>query len=290
VTTSDGVEIAVHDLGGAGEPLLLVHGTGFHAMTWLPVAQYLRDHFTCWAVDLRGHGDSERPPGISDWLGFGRDVLAAVDGLELQGAFGVGHSMGSASLLLAEQAVPGTFRSLYLYEPAMADPRVNMGDGSKMAAEGALRRREVFASREAARLHYASKAPMDTFAPESLAAYVNYGFADLDDGTVRLKCRATTESEVFHGFPNPHVYEHLGHVHCPVTLVDGELSVAARVSRGNDFAARIPDARVIALPGLDHFGPMQRPDVLAASIIETFTGSRPAIDVGDDQPAGRECA
>ena len=87
---------------------------------------------------------------MTDWVGFGQDVLAAVEGLGLERPYGVGHSMGSAALLLAEQAVPGTFRQLYLYEPAMADPAIQKPEGSRMAAEGASRRREIFASRQAA--------------------------------------------------------------------------------------------------------------------------------------------
>src|SRR5690348_9518581 len=43
VPSADGVRIAAYDLGGdaGGRPLLLAHATGFHAGTFLPMAQHL---------------------------------------------------------------------------------------------------------------------------------------------------------------------------------------------------------------------------------------------------------
>ena len=61
VASTDGVSLALHDLGGDGPALLLCHPTGFHAMTWAPVAAALAGVAHCWALDFRGHGDSTRP-------------------------------------------------------------------------------------------------------------------------------------------------------------------------------------------------------------------------------------
>src|SRR4051812_9170913 len=127
--TSDGVDIAWYDLGGPppsagrGRPLLLAHATGFHGHVWLPVAERLAAAgFHCFTFDERGHGDSGRPADDSfEWDGFADDVLAAVSGAGLADArpLAVGHSCGSVALLRAEARVPGTFRSMYLWEPVI---------------------------------------------------------------------------------------------------------------------------------------------------------------------------
>jgi pimeloyl-ACP methyl ester carboxylesterase len=61
VTSSDGLHVAVHDLGGDGPPLLLSHATGFNGPVFAPLAHALAGRFHCWAMDHRGHGSSERP-------------------------------------------------------------------------------------------------------------------------------------------------------------------------------------------------------------------------------------
>src|ERR1700683_3311243 len=49
--------------GGKGPPLLLMHGNPFSHLSWLTIAPRLAEEFTVVATDLRGYGDSEKPPG-----------------------------------------------------------------------------------------------------------------------------------------------------------------------------------------------------------------------------------
>jgi hypothetical protein len=45
VRSTDGVELAVHDLGGEGPVLLVSHATGFHGRCYLPLATHLATRF-----------------------------------------------------------------------------------------------------------------------------------------------------------------------------------------------------------------------------------------------------
>ncbi len=125
VTSTAGIEIAVHDLGGEGRPALFAHATGFHGRVWEPLASKLSGVHG-WAPDLRGHGDSPVPRGHEfAWSRFADDVLSTLDALGLGSAtgadqpIGIGHSKGGAALLLAEQRRPGTFAALWCYEPVV---------------------------------------------------------------------------------------------------------------------------------------------------------------------------
>jgi len=271
-TASDGVSVALHDLGGEGPPALLVHATGFHARVLGPLARHLGGRLHCLAPDLRGHGESGVPADLDfNWVGFGNDVLAAVDALGLMGAVGIGHSCGGAALLLAEEARPGTFSSLYCFEPVVFPSEVpSKADLAEPLAKGARQRREVFSSREEAYANYASKPPLSSFDPEVLAAYVEFGFEDLPDGTIRLLCRGENEARIYeNGFRHP-AFSRLGAIECPVVLACGADSYDFSPAALGMLLERVRNGRLEVLGGLGHFGPLQQPLKVAESMIRAL--------------------
>src|SRR6478735_2264121 len=111
VSSTNGVTLAVHDLGGEGPPFLIAHATGMCGQAYEPLAAVLAPHFHVHAIDFRGHGDSSEPDdGDFAWAGMGADVLAAIDALGVEQIDAMGHSLGGASLLIAESIRPGLLR------------------------------------------------------------------------------------------------------------------------------------------------------------------------------------
>jgi pimeloyl-ACP methyl ester carboxylesterase len=289
VTTSDGVDVAVHDLGGEGHPALLAHATGLHGLVWTPLAARLADRFHCVSFDARGHGDSGLPSEAElDWYGFARDVLAVVDGLGLERPYGVGHSSGATALLLAEEARPGTFEALYCFEPVIVPVHPPLGrDRGNWLASAARRRREVFPSRADALGNYASKPPFASVEPDALRAYVDHGFEDLDEGGVRLKCRAETEA-VTNEMASAHdCFGRLSRVRCPVALAGGSETDAVGPSTLEAQARPLPLAHTEVLPGLTHLGPLEDPEAVALSIRRFFGRQGPAMGAPARLRAGR---
>lgn len=84
-----------YDVRGSGPPLVLLHGVGERAASWDNVRDALAARHTTYAVDLRGHGDS-------DWPGLYRhdlveaDVCGLLDALGLRQVVLVGHSLGGS--------------------------------------------------------------------------------------------------------------------------------------------------------------------------------------------------
>ncbi len=62
-SSTQGVEVAVYDLGGSGPTLVIAHATGFCGPAYGPFASALVDRFHCYAFDFRAHGASSRPEG-----------------------------------------------------------------------------------------------------------------------------------------------------------------------------------------------------------------------------------
>jgi len=271
VRSTDGTRLASYDLGGPGDDLLLVHATGFCAGVWTPLAAHLGEHHTV-ALDVRGHGRSATPDSMH-WDGTAQDVLATVDEFGLDRPFGVGHSMGGASLILAEQARPGTFRGLWLFEPIIFPPTTVAAAGdpdsdtpSNPLSEGARRRRDRFASAEDAYSNFAAKPPLSELSAAALAAYVRDGFELLDDGSVVLRCRPEVEASTYEMGAVHHAFDHLDEVRCPVTVVRGTQRVPGPASFAPLIAEALPLGTLEDHPELGHFGPLQDPSAMARSV------------------------
>ncbi len=86
--------------GGAGPPLLLLHGYPQTHTMWHKLAPLLARRFSVVAADLRGYGDSDKPPGDPEHATYSKRAMAR-DMVELMAALGhqrfavAGHDRGA---------------------------------------------------------------------------------------------------------------------------------------------------------------------------------------------------
>ena len=85
--------------GGSGPPLLLLHGHPQTHLMWHRVAPRLVEDFTVMCADLRGYGDSSRPPTAPDHEPYfkramARDMLELMRQLGFERFFLAGHDRG----------------------------------------------------------------------------------------------------------------------------------------------------------------------------------------------------
>ena len=87
-------------VAGSGPPLLMLHGYPQSHIEWRFIAPRLAEHYTVVLTDLRGYGDSEKPPSTPDHRPYSKRVMAQ-DQVEVMAALGfdrfavVGHDRGA---------------------------------------------------------------------------------------------------------------------------------------------------------------------------------------------------
>jgi pimeloyl-ACP methyl ester carboxylesterase len=183
--------------------------------------------------------------------------------------------MGGAASLQAAARRPDRVKALALFDPViMARETVAAilaGKGPDMGANplaaGARRRRAVFPSRQAAVDNYRGRGAFRTWPEAALVDYVHDGFRDVGDGTVELSCAPEWESSNFSSHAlDP--WPAMAKITMPITVLRAEVESTCNLTDPSVFAPGNRHARIETVPGTTHFLPIERPDLVRATLLE----------------------
>ena len=125
VAVGDG-QLATFALGAAadsGAPLVLaIHGITSTSRTWSAVGRALSGRATLVAVDLRGRGHSIGLPPVVGLDAHVRDMVAVLDGVGLERAVVVGHSLGAYIAARLAVSHPDRVERLVLVDGGLTIP------------------------------------------------------------------------------------------------------------------------------------------------------------------------
>src|SRR6058998_3594794 len=112
----NGLRLHVLDWGGDGRtPLLLLHGFTGHAHAWDTLSIALQPHFHVYALDQRGHGDSD-PADTYNAVAAFDDISGVVDQLGLTSLVLVGLSMGGRNAMYFTSKRPDLIQKLVVVD------------------------------------------------------------------------------------------------------------------------------------------------------------------------------
>lgn len=109
--------------GGTGTPIILIHGFASDASSWAALGAHLK-HRPLIQIDLPGHGKSPKLR-VDSFADLVKSVRRAFDGLGVERAHLVGHSLGGAAGLALADTRPERLASLALIAPAGLGPDIN---------------------------------------------------------------------------------------------------------------------------------------------------------------------
>ncbi|MBK8025708.1 MAG: alpha/beta hydrolase [Chloroflexi bacterium] len=272
------VELALYEREGAPPTVLFLHATGFHGRIWDQVIERLGDVHT-FALDQRGHGQSETPTLPPEWHTFAGDVVALGDHFSWTGIVGVGHSIGGHALTAAAAARPGLFARLLLIDPVIMPEAYYVGilEGEHFTA----RRRKDWRSPDEMFERFRERAPFDRWDEAVLRDYVGHGLRPNTGGEgYVLACDPAFEAASYNYGSAANIYPLLSSVHIPVTILraaghaDASVNNFSASPTAPDLAGRFPNARDVSLPEYSHFIPMEAPDRTAEFVREEINAVR----------------
>ena len=262
-TASDGARIAYSD-EGQGRPLLFLHGLMASA-DFFGSQRELADCFRVVTVDLRGHGGSPAGPVPPTIRLLADDVAALAGSLGLEGAVGIGWSLGAAVLwrVLAGPA-SGKFAGAVVVDMT---PRVrNDGDWtlglSRETCEArSLAIRDDFAAFAAAagRAIFATAGPQADNAAEAFAAN--------DPAPIGALWQSLVEEDFRPLLPS---------IRQPTLIVHGAHSHLYGADTAGHLVAAIPDARSVTFDRSGHSPHVEQPDLFNATIRD-FAAALPPV-------------
>jgi len=269
---------------GAGpDPVVAVHGITAQHRAFSAVARHLRHPDGMAAPDLRGRGDSGKPPSGYGFETHAGDVLRVLDHLGTERAVLAGHSMGAFVVEQVALAAPDRVRALVLLDGGWAgvgpegagsarrDPDLEAG------LARAFRRLTMTFPSPDAYLDYwfpGQGLTLDRLPPE-LADYYRYDLAEVEGGWRPKALLAAVQEDAAWGASRSNTADALACIGCPVALAraaEGFFPGTPPLVSGQarDVLAGALDLRVdLTLPGTDHYTMLHDPHAaLVAEVID----------------------
>ncbi len=250
----------LEDGSRSAPPLVLVHGFAGHAHTWDVTIAAVRDRYHVYALDLRGHGDSDHASEYGTRV-LADDLGRFVDALELDRVTLAGASLGGITSYCYAAKHPDRVERLIVVD---IGPEVDPAGVKRiMAAAGAP---DTFDSLDDA---IASQREIFPDAQEpALRSRTEHGVRATDDGRLVLKFDPGLRdfSKPQRNFDPDEQWARWRSLQCPTLLVRAERSDLLSTTIAQRMLDEQPHAELVTIPDSGHTIGVDAPDALATTI------------------------
>lgn len=247
--------------------MLLLHGLASSRRIWDLVVPHLSG-LPLLALDQRGHGDSDRPPGPYDGSTVVRDALTALDALGLSRAVVVGHSWGAGTALRLAAEAPERALAVVAVDGGFGRPG---GDESREQVRRRLEPPRFAVPPEQLRERVRSGALAPWWSDAVQTAVLSL-FEVGNDGLARARLPFEAHMAIVDDLLDADPGDLLPRVACPAWLVrctpvDGDDPFGPQRAQGFARAGELlPRPRLLTWGGAVHDVPLQWPALVAGLV------------------------
>lgn len=263
---------------GDGPPLILLHGIGLDAATvsWRHTVPELAKHHRVYALDLPGHGGSEKPRVRYTTEFYRRTLAAFVDELGVGDHSVAGISMGGSVALGHALAHPDRVEKLGLVAS------YGLGEDAPWRAQAHTAHRVPFLGQLAyRRLGMSKRAVRQRLArytaelPEDLVEDVH---ATVQDPAIGRTATSWQRSECRAGGLTTSYVDRLGDVEPETLVVQGVDDPIVPLEWAETAVEGIPDSRLEVIENCGHWAPRERPEWFNRVFTRFFAGEAATPD------------
>lgn len=276
LTTNTDISLRYLEWEGDGSPVILLHGLTVCAEYWSLTAQLLAQEHRVLAVDLRGHGHSDKPDRGYDYPTLAGDVEQLCQEAGVEGALVAGQSWGAGIALCLAASYPETVARLALVDGGFGGRR-RTSDGSPPDYTQMLPSPEIYRSRETY-LQEAGASLGDVIGPEIediLMASVTVG----PDGSIHERLSRENHIRILQGMGELDARELYTALQVPVLFVAALSSSPDRQEWNDRKREAVGKARELVresreqwFPDTAHDIQLHRPQELAQALEEFLQG------------------
>jgi len=253
----NGITLRYLDWGPAdAPPVVLLHGITGHARVWDHLAERLVPGRRVLALDQRGHGDSGPAPDDDYRVATMADDVAAFAGsLHLDRFALLGHSMGGRIAIQYAAAHAGRLERLIIVD---IGPDIELAGLQRV--RGMMSQSPERIESEEWAVEYIRRAnPLQDV--DLLRQRVRHGLKRLPDGGLTWKYAKGLRDMMRAGRRDVvDLWEPLARIPCPTLVVRGAESDILSPEVAKKMTERLPDGRLVEIPGAAHTVPADRPD------------------------------
>ncbi len=231
------------------EPVLLLHGLGDHARVWSDLAIALGERYHLVALDMRGHGESDKPAQGYTFTELIGDLEALLDHLGWSQVHGIAHSWTAKLLLIWATNAPQRLRSMVLVDPFYLNKMpgfVNFTFPLLYKVLPFLQGMGPFPSYAAAEAKARELNQFQGWSPLQQQVFAE-GIEEKADGTWRSKFTVPARNEIFQesvavsGLTTP--------IDIPTLFIQPEQGINRRASNLKTYKTYLQQLQVKRLPG-----------------------------------------